>query len=99
VNFAVKGLTLVACVLPLKTSDKIWTDDMTDQEKCQAEADFMLKYRKNIHVGKTIGRFEGMGYSVNGSVPSTCTPRTKMKLTGDAVAKSFNTVTRVRSWR
>lgn len=98
-NFAVKGLTLVACVLPLKTSDKIWTDDMTDQEKCQAEADFMLKYRKNIHVGKTIGRFEGMGYSVNGSVPGTCTPRTKMKLTGDAVAKSFNTVTRVRSWR
>ena len=52
-NFAVKGLTLVACVLPLKTSDKIWTDDMTDQEKCQAEADFMLKYRKNIHVCKT----------------------------------------------
>ena len=98
-NFAVKGLTLVACVLPLKTSDKIWTDDMTDQEKCQAEADFMLKYRKNIHVRGTIGRFEGMGYSINGSVPNTCMPRTKMKLTGDAVAKSGNTVTRVRSWR
>ena len=98
-NFAVKGLTLVACVLPLRTSDKIWTDDMTDQQKCQAEADFMLKYRKNIHVGKTIGRFEGMGYSTNGSTPSTCAPRTKMKLTGDAVAKSFNIVTRVRSWR
>ena len=98
-NFAVKGLTLVACVLPLRTSDKIWTDDMTDQQKCQAEADFMLKYRKNIHVGRTIGRFEGMGYSINGSVPNTCTPRTKMKLTGDAVAKSCNTVTRVRSWR
>ena len=98
-NFAVKGLTLVACVLPLRTSDKIWTDNMTDQEKCQAEADFMLKYRKNIHVGRTIGRFEGMGYSINGSTPGTCTPRTKMKLTGDAVAKSGNTVTRVRSWR
>ena len=98
-NFAVKGLTLVACMLPLRTSDKIWTDDMTDQQKCQAEADFMLKYRKNIHVGRTIGRFEGMGYSVNGSVPSTCAPRTKMKLTGDAVAKSGNIVTRVRSWR
>ena len=98
-NFLVKGLTVAVCMLPLKTSDKIWTDDMTDQEKCQAEADFMLKYRKNIHVGRTIGRFEGMGYSIDGSVPSTCTPRTNMKLTGDAVAKSGNIVTRVRSWR
>ena len=98
-NFVVKGLTVAVCMLPLKTSDKIWTDDMTDQEKCQAEADFMLKYRKNIHVGRTIGRFEGMGYSINGSVPSTCTPRVSMKLTGDAIAKSGNIVTRVRSWR
>ena len=98
-NFLVKGLTVAVCMLPLKTSDKIWTDDMTDQEKCQAEADFMLKYRKNIHVGRTIGRFEGMGYSIDGSVPSTCTPRTNMKLTGDAVAKGGNIVTRVRSWR
>ena len=98
-NFAVKGLTLVACMLPLKTSDKIWTDDMTDQEKCQAEADFMLKYRKNIHVGRTIGRFEGMGYSIDGSIPSTCSPRINMKLTGDATAQDGNIVTRVRSWR
>ena len=98
-NFAVKGLTLVACMLPLKTSDKIWTDDMTDQEKCQAEADFMLKYRKNIHVGRTIGRFEGMGYSIDGSIPSTCSPRISMKLTGDATAQDGNIVTRVRSWR
>ena len=98
-NFLVKGLTVAVCMLPLKTSDKIWTDDMTDQEKCQAEADFMLKYRKNIHVGRTIGRFEGMGYSIDGSVPSPCTPRTNMKLTGDAVAKGGNIVTRVRSWR
>ena len=98
-NFLVKGLTVVVCMLPLKTSDKIWTDDMTDQEKCQAEADFMLKYRKNIHVGRTIGRFEGMGYSIDGSVPSTCTPRVSMKLTGDATAPDGNIVTRVRSWR
>ena len=98
-NFVVKGLTVAVCMLPLKTSDKIWTDDMTDQEKCQAEADFMLKYRKNIHVGRTIGRFEGMGYSIDGSVPNTCAPRVSMKLTGDAVAKSGNIVTRVRSWR
>ena len=98
-NFVVKGLTVAVCMLPLKTSDKIWTDDMTDQEKCQAEADFMLKYRKNIHVGRTIGRFEGMGYSIDGSVPNTCAPRVSMKLTGDAIAKSGNIVTRVRSWR
>ena len=98
-NFLVKGLTVAICMLPLKTNDDIWTDKMTDQEKCQAEADFMLKHRKNIHVGRTIGRFEGMGYSIDGSVPSTCTPRVSMKLTGDAVAKNGNIVTRVRSWR
>ena len=98
-NFVVKGLTVAVCMLPLGTSDKIWTDDMTDQEKCQAEADFMLKYRKNIHVGRTIGRFEGMGYSIDGSVPSTCAPRVSMKLTGDATAQDGKIVTRVRSWR
>ena len=98
-NFLVKGLTVAVCMLPLRTSDDIWTDEMTDQEKCQAEADFMLKYRKNIHVGRTIGRFEGMGYSIDGSVPSTCTPRVSMKLTGDATAQDGNIVTRVRSWR
>ena len=98
-NFVVKGLTVAVCMLPLGTSDKIWTDDMTDQEKCQAEADFMLKYRKNIHVGRTIGRFEGMGYSIDGSIPSTCMPRVSMKLTGDATAQDGKIVTRVRSWR
>ena len=98
-NFLVKGLTVAVCMLPLRTNHDIWTDDMTDQEKCQAEADFMLKYRKNIHVGRTIGRFEGMGYSIDGSVPNTCTPRVSMKLTGDATAQDGNIVTRVRSWR
>ena len=98
-NFLVKGLTVAVCMLPLRTNDDIWTDKMTDQEKCQAEADFMLKHRKNFHVGKTIGRFEGCGYSVNGSVPSTCTPRVSMKLTGDATAQDGKIVTRVRSWR
>ena len=53
-NFLVKGLTLAACMLPLRTNDDIWTDKMTDQEICQAEADFMLKHRKNFHVGKRL---------------------------------------------
>lgn len=98
-DFLVKGLTVAVCMLPLRTSDDIWTKQMTDQQKCQAEADFMLKYRKNFHVGKTIGRFEGIGYSVNGTVPNTCTPKVNMKLTGDATARDGNIVTRVRSWR
>jgi hypothetical protein len=98
-NLLVKGLTIAVCVLPLKTDDDLWTDEMTDQEKCQAEADFMLKYHKNYHVGDTIGRFEGIGYSVNGKVPLTCTPDKEMKLTGDATATDGNRVTRVRSWR
>mgnify|MGYP003138257282 FL=1 len=96
----IKGLTLgLLMVISLGTNDKIWTKDMTDQQKCQAEADFMIKYHKNVHVGPCIGKFEGMGYSVNGRIPNTCTPRRKMKLTGDATARDGNRVARVRSWR
>ena len=51
------------------------------------------------HVGPCIGKFEGMGYSVNGKIPNTCVPRRKMRLTGDATARDGNRVARVRSWR
>lgn len=71
----------------------------SDQERCQAEANYMATNSITGHVGGCIGRFEGVGY---GSSPNcnTCTPRSNMRLTGDASAQGRNGMWyRVRSWR
>lgn len=71
----------------------------SDQERCQAEADYMAANGITGHVWGVIGRFEGVGY---GSSPncSTCTPSGNMSLTGDASARGRNGMWyRVRSWR
>lgn len=70
-----------------------------DQERCQAEADYMAANGITGHVGSCIGQFEGVGY---GSSPNcnTCTPSGNMSLTGDASAQGRNGMWyRVRSWR
>ena len=80
--------------------ESIWGDAKTDQEKCQAEANYMAKFYKFCHVGPCVGRFEGIGWSRSGKMPGTCTPRYRMCLTGDATATCDDgTVIRVRSWR
>ena len=80
--------------------ESIWGDAKTDQEKCQAEANYMAKFNKFCHVGPCIGRFEGIGWSRSGNMPGTCVPRYRMCLTGDATATCEDgTVIRVRSWR
>lgn len=80
--------------------ESIWGDAKTDQEKCQAEANYMAKFNKFCHVGPCIGRFEGIGWNRSGGMPGTCVPKYRMCLTGDATAKCKNgTVIRVRSWR
>ncbi len=72
---------------------------MTDQQRCQMEADYMAKHRICRHVFGCIGRFEGIGCGYS-ETPSTCVPRYRMKPTGDATAKSSSGMTyRVRSWR
>ena len=79
----------------------IWGDATTDQQRCQAEADFMAKHRWLGHVGPTIGRHEGVGWGYC-SRPSTCVPdkRRRYRLTGDATAVTEDGLTvRVRSWR
>lgn len=71
----------------------------SDQERCQAEADYMAANHISGHVWGCIGRFEGVGY---GSSPNcnTCTPSGGMSLTGDASAQGSNgRWYRVRSWR
>lgn len=70
-----------------------------DQERCQAEADYMAAHNITGHVWGTIGNFEGVGY---GGSPNcnTCSPRSQMSLTGDASAQGRNGKWyRVRSWR
>jgi len=101
-SVAVIALTTATtvCEAAKTKGSSIWGDAKTDQEKCQAEADYMAKNYAFYHVGPCIGRFEGIGYG--GSHPNigTCTPRYKMKLTGDASAQCKNGKwVRVRSWR
>jgi hypothetical protein len=71
----------------------------SDQDRCQAEANYMAANNITGHVWGTIGSFEGVGY---GSSPNcnTCTPGNRMNLTGDASAQGRNGMWyRVRSWR
>jgi len=97
-DFVIKGL--VAVLILSSVDNRIWTDSMTDQEKCQAEADYMAKNYAYRHVYKCIGKFEGIGYGGSHPKISTCTPKYKMTLTGDASAQSPNGKwVRVRSWR
>lgn len=79
----------------------IWGDAATDQQRCQAEANFMAEHNWLTHAGPTIGRFEGVGYG-RCSMPSTCIPHRSLGLrkTGDATAKTEDGITvRVTSWR
>jgi len=79
----------------------IWGDATTDQQRCQAEANFMAEHRWLEHVGPTIGRLEGIGWGYCDN-PSTCTPSKwkGFRLTGDATAVTEDGLTiRVRSWR
>lgn len=84
------------------SSEKVYsyTNSMgSDQERCQAEADYMARNNIAGHVWGTIGSFEGVGY---GSSPNcrTCTPSSPMTCTGDACAQGRNGMWyRVRSWR
>ena len=71
----------------------------SDQDRCQAEANYMAANNITGHVWGTIGSFEGVGY---GSSPNcnTCVPSGRMNLTGDASAQGRNGKWyRVRSWR
>jgi hypothetical protein len=72
----------------------------TDQERCQAEADYMAANRISGHVWGVIGRFEGVGCGFSPNC-RTCTPgNSSMICTGDASARGSNGMWyRVRSWR
>lgn len=71
----------------------------TDQDRCQAEANYMAANNITGHVWGTIGSFEGVGYGTSPNC-KTCTPKYQMTPTGDASAQGRNGMWyRVRSWR
>lgn len=89
---------IAAIVSPSAKGQDVWQGAATDQQRCEAEARYMVARNIRGHVGPVIGRFEGVGFG--GRNCSTCVPRGRMVLTGDAVAQySDGTWCRVRSWR
>lgn len=71
----------------------------SDQDRCQAEANYMAANNISGHVWGTIGNFEGVGYGYSPNC-NTCVPSSNMRLTGDASAQGRNgRWYRVRSWR
>lgn len=70
----------------------------TDQQRAQAEANYMAQNGIKGHVGGQIGNFEGCGWS-SGGTPPTCTPGRGMTLTADAIAYGRDGAYRVRAWR
>lgn len=86
---------------PVATKSYSYSNMVTssDQDRCQAEANYMAANKISGHVWGCIGSFEGVGvgYSPN---CNTCTPSNNMRLTGDASAQDNNgRWYRVRSWR
>tara|TARA_R110000751_G_scaffold86486_9_gene172164 strand:+ start:3299 stop:3649 length:351 start_codon:yes stop_codon:yes gene_type:complete len=98
---AVVAFVVLTCLLLTGANhNSIWGDAVTDQQRCQKEADYMVKHRQFRHVGPCIGSFEGIGYGGSHPKIGTCTPKYKMILTGDASAQcASGTWVRVRSWR
>lgn len=69
-----------------------------DQAECLRQAVYRARHRITGHVGRTIGRFEGVGWSSGGRA-GTCEPRRFMTLTGDVTVVVGRMQYRVRSWR
>ncbi len=96
------SMTTIIYAKPNKTYSYTYANTQSmssDQDRCQAEANYMAANRISGHVWGCIGNFEGVG--VGGSPNcNTCTPSNKMRLTGDASAQDNNgRWYRVRSWR
>lgn len=94
-----RGYTYTNQAMPSYSYTSSHSSSGSDQERCQAEANYMAANNITGHVWGCIGSFEGVGY---GSSPNcnTCTPSGGMNLTGDASAQGRNGMWyRVRSWR
>ena len=76
------------------------------QYEAQQEAETMRKLRiRNRHVGRTLGDFEGCGWSsCNTCLPPTCTPPARSDgrqyvLAADAISCDNSGCYRVRAWK
>lgn len=71
----------------------------SDQDACQAEAEFMAANGISGHVWTNIGGFEGFGVGMSPAC-ATCVPGYGMTLTGDAAVQGAGGLWyRVCSWR
>jgi len=71
----------------------------SDQDACQAEAEYMAANGISSHVWTNIGGFEGFGVGMSPAC-ATCVPSYGMNLTGDAAVQGAGGMWyRVRSWR
>ena len=99
-------VSMICCVTFADTNSQTTTrtyaytnNILSDQDRCQSEANYMASNKIRGHVWGVIGRFEGVGYG-NSPNCNTCTPGNGMRLTGDASAMDNNgRWYRVRSWR
>ena len=100
-----KFLLIMMCLLPLAD-----TKPLTAQQVAQARVDYMAKknYRWHppFHIPNKrlwkVARFEGAGWGSVRADPKrmgTCTPRRKMRLVGDAWARSKHGTFRIRLWK
>lgn len=93
------AMVLVAGLGLAPVQNGVWGSAATDQERCQAEANWMAANGIRGHVGPNIGSFEGVGWGHQPGV-ATCQPGRPMQLTGDASAQGSGGMWyRVRSWR
>jgi hypothetical protein len=85
-------------IMKTQSYTNIYTSS-SDQDRCQAEANYMTANNISGHVWGTIGNFEGVGYGSSANC-NTCVPSGRMNPTGDASAQGRNGMWyRVRSWR
>ncbi len=81
-------------------SSRRWRIRINPVIQAEALREARLMAARNIrgHVGRTLGRFEGCGWSSGSPEPPTCTPRRGMTLVADAIARGPRGWYRVRAW-
>lgn len=86
--------------LRLSSRARRWRIQIDPAVQTEAQREVALMARRGIrgHVGRTLGRFEGCGWS-SGPNPPTCEPRRGMVLIAEATARGRGGYYRVRAWR
>lgn len=91
--------TIITGLIVAFTLTGICNADGMDQQRCFEKAHKLASGARFSHGNTMIGDFEGIGMGSNPNC-KTCTPQSRMVLTGDASVRGSNGYYyRVRSWR